>query len=125
MSTINNLSPTNQSRNAIWRQRWYPGVSNNNLQRQRETRREQVIGARLFVTLPAEWRAILVNDLRQPTLDNLVAHITSFGWNDDSNTFLYDYLINNRQIILGNAAYQGGKSKKLRRRRRKTRRQAK
>ncbi len=113
MSTINNLSPTNQSRNAIWRQRWYPGVSNNNLQRQRETRRGQVIGARLFVTLPAEWRAILVNDLRQPTLDNLVAHITSFGWNDDSNTSIYDYLLNNRQIILSNAAYQGGKSKKI------------
>jgi hypothetical protein len=119
MSTINNLAPTNLSRNAIWRRRWYPGVSNANLARQRAARTAEVAGARLFITLPSEWRSILVNDLRRETADALIAHINMLGWDDSANTLIYDYLVNNRLSILTTPKFQGGRTKKLRQRRNK------
>lgn len=119
MSAFNN-SPTNASRNAIWRRKWHPGVSNNILARERARRHNEVAGARIFTRLSKEERSQLVNDLQRNNHDELVIHISELGYDDDMNTLLYDYLMANRQIIVSNKAYQGGR--KTRRRGRKTRR---
>ncbi len=118
MSTINNVAPTNANKNAIWRRKWYPGLSNINITRRRAQKKYNVLGAETFARLQKSQRNILVTTLEETPehlpMDLELLHLHHLTRNQ--KRALIDYLWSNRDIILSNKGYQGGK----RTRRRKT-----
>ncbi len=114
---MSSSAPTNTNKNAIWRQKWYPGVSNINLTRRRKQKQYNVLGAGTFLRLQKSQRKTLITTLRETPehlpMDLELLPLQHLSRNE--KRALIDYLWSNRDIILSNSAYQGGKRTRRRR----------